>query len=174
MKSNPRRFRRRNSLRLIGYDYSNPGFYHVTVVITGRHSLLGEIENEAFLPSQAGLTVIDAWNDLPTFYPWICIDEFVIMSDHLHGIIEIADVPERRSLSIAMRRFKSLSASAVNEALNQTGQVWQRGFFDRVIRSDRDLDATRAYIRNNPLKGFLASELGYPGYQATDSRRVTA
>jgi len=148
-------YRRRNSLRLADYDYATPGYYHVTVIVAGRLPLLGEMKDETSEPSSSGLTVIDSWNELLSFYPWVWLDEFVVMPDHIHGIIRISDVEERQSLSIVMRKFKSSSSLVVNRNLGRKGTLWQRGFFDRVIRNDRELNATRAYIRNNPVKESL-------------------
>ncbi|MGI6377311.1 MAG: transposase [Anaerolineae bacterium] len=78
--------RRRNSLRLKGYDYAQAGCYYVTLCIQQRACLLGEIVQGAMRLSEAGRMVQAVWDDLPRFYPGVEIDAFVIMPNHIHGI----------------------------------------------------------------------------------------
>lgn len=85
--------RRRNSLRLKGYDYAQAGCYYVTLCIQQRACLLGEIVQGAMRLSEAGRMVQAVWDDLPRFYPGVEIDAFVIMPNHIHGILVLTADP---------------------------------------------------------------------------------
>ncbi len=77
----------RRSIRLPGYDYAAPGAYFVTVVTHGRQCLFGEVVNDMVLPNDAGRMVQAVWHELPVRFPGIDVDAFVVMPNHIHGII---------------------------------------------------------------------------------------
>ena len=79
--------RNRKSIRLKDYDYSHPGSYFVTVLVRNRECLLGEVIKGEMKLSEMGKIVENVWNELPTRYPCVGLDEFVIMPNHIHGII---------------------------------------------------------------------------------------
>lgn len=157
MKYDPERHHRR-STRLHGYNYSRPGAYFVTVCTHNRDLLL---ENEA-----AQEAVIGAWQGLPTRFPAVALDEFVIMPNHVHGIVVLGEVGElegaagraptnrtRPALGDVVLAFKSLSAIRANQILKRTGlPFWQRNYYERVIRDEQELGRIRQYIRDNPLR----------------------
>jgi hypothetical protein len=92
----------RRSIRLPGYDYSSPGFYFVTICVRDRALVLGSIQSGAFLPSGLGTIVANYWRSIPEHFPSVVPDEYVIMPNHLHGIVAIDEVKGRagqRSLS---------------------------------------------------------------------------
>ena len=89
----------RQSIRLKGYDYSQPGGYFVTIVAQNRDCLFGEIVEGEMRLSRAGRIVQHAWMDLPNHYPHVALDEFVIMPNHVHGIIVLTDTGRGRSVS---------------------------------------------------------------------------
>ena len=179
----------RRSVRLKGYDYSQPGAYFVTTVIQGREPILGTIVDGAMYLSKLGQIVHEAWVDLPRHYTHIQLDEFCIMPNHVHGIIIIlervdrdklrrrggshlsanASLPEgdfssegclpaqktrpydRYSLSEYIRAFKSFSARRINVLRKTPGlPVWQRNYYEHIIRNERELGHIRAYITANP------------------------
>ena len=88
MKFDPKIHHRR-SLRLQGYDYSQPAIYFVTIVTHGRESLFGEIESGEMRLNDAGQIVWDVWNSLPARYPEIALGTAVVMPNHFHGIIHV-------------------------------------------------------------------------------------
>ncbi|MEX2392423.1 MAG: transposase [Dehalococcoidia bacterium] len=135
----------RRSIRIPGYDYAVAGYYYVTMC-TAERELTLEFANVRD-------AVYEVWNGLPKRFPGLDIDEFVVMPNHVHGII-ILQPDARRLVALAdvMRAFKSISAIAGNRVLGRSGRpFWQRNLYERDIRRDRELDAVREYIRSNPL-----------------------
>ncbi|MDA8171195.1 MAG: transposase, partial [Nitrospiraceae bacterium] len=95
------------------------------------------------------------WEALPGNYPAVRLDEYVLMPNHLHAIIWIERARNNPALVLGniIRGFKSKTAVRINKFRNITGiPVWQRNFYERIIRDDNELDAIRAYIKDNPLK----------------------
>src|SRR3990167_4291390 len=81
----------RKSIRLKDYDYSHPGSYFVTILVRNRECLLGEIVEDKMVVNEFGKIVEHVWNELPARYPCVGLDEFVIMPNHIHGIIVITN-----------------------------------------------------------------------------------
>ena len=150
----------RKSIRLKAYDYSQPGAYFVTVVTNNRKPLFGEIVEGKMLLNALGEYVDRAWVWLGTRYPYVELDEYVVMPNHLHGIIFITDCgKQRKSLGQLIGAFKTRTARQNNLILGASGQMlWQRNFFERIIRNDRELQRARQYIANNPLRWELDAE----------------
>lgn len=84
---------RHKPLRLAGYDYAQAGTYVVTVVVQGRKCCLGSVENYAFRPTVAGDIVREVWERLPKRFPSIDLDAFVVMPNHVHGIVSLGAKP---------------------------------------------------------------------------------
>ena len=182
MKFNPDIHHRR-SVRLREYDYYSAGAYFVTICVFQRECLFGEVVDGEMLLNDAGNIVQAAWYDLPNHYPYVELDEFVIMPNHFHGVIVIASfdiveaglaiagsvgaglkpaptMPEqhvkRHGLPEIVRAFKTFSARRINTLRNNPGcPVWQRNYYEHVIRNEGDLANIRQYIANNPLKWDL-------------------
>jgi putative transposase len=159
--------RNRHSIRLWEYDYSQAGSYFVTVCTHGRECLLGEIVDGELAMNGAGLIVRAVLEQLPDRFPVILVDSFVIMPNHVHAIIVVTDtcsvgaglaLPGKTgaasgapTLGDVIRTFKSLSAIRVNRLLARIGQpLWQRNYYEHVIRNERTLNAIREYIARNP------------------------
>lgn len=143
----------RRSIRFQNQDYSRVDLYFVTVCVQGREHLLSEIVDGKVVLSPAGRIVDWAWNDLPKHYPHVRLDAFVVMPNHVHGVLEImeADLPRRHALPEVMRAFKSFSARRINRRQGTPGApVWQRTYYDRILRDTRELEAVRRYIAENP------------------------
>lgn len=175
MSHNPSSHRRR-SIRLGGYDYSQPGAYFVTVCTYGRRCLFGEVVAGAVRPNGLGKAVTRCWLELTSHYEGIQLDAFVVMPNHVHGVIIKQDIvacagaglrpaPTRVRdwpLSEAVRAFKSFSARRINALRNRPGApLWQRNYYEHVIRNEADLREVREYLAGNPLRWEL-DEL-YPG-----------
>jgi REP element-mobilizing transposase RayT len=155
---------RRHSLRLRNYDYSQAGMYFVTACTRERVCSFGEIINGEMYPTDAGEIVRMVWDALPEHYPQIALDIFVVMPNHVHGIVVIEPVgaglkpapTARHGLSEVMRAFKTFSSRRINEMRETPGdKIWQRSFWERVIRNDEELDRIREYIQNNPAQWTL-------------------
>lgn len=139
----------RKSLRIPGYDYSQPGAYFVTIVTHGRECLLGQILDGRMALSDAGRIVERTWFDLPNRYPGIRLDAFVVMPNHVHGIITLLDSTWKGSEIV--RGFKSVSARKINLIRDATGQpVWQRNYYEHIVRDEGELQRIADYIETNP------------------------
>jgi REP element-mobilizing transposase RayT len=137
-------FHDRRSIRLDGYDYTSAAFYFVTVCTFERELSLTGVDVSA--------VVAETWEALPTQFPGIELDEFRLMPNHVHGIIVLGN-DGGSALGDVMRAFKSISAKRCNSVLGLSGHpFWQRNYYERVIRNERELEAVRQYIRDNPLK----------------------
>jgi len=141
----------RRSLRLSSYDYSQAGAYFVTVCTWNRELLL---ESKAVRDA-----VQVAWEALPPRFPDGALDAFVVMPNHVHGIIALqgrgivgAQQAGAPTLGKVVRAFKSLSAIEANRILGRGGAFWQRNYYEHVMRDEKDLDRVRRYIQENPLK----------------------
>jgi putative transposase len=167
------------STRLRGFDYAKNGAYFITIITKNRICLFGEITHcgavetglrpvsitdptvtisfDILIPkmiiSDAGKIVSDCWYDLPKHYNNIILDEFILMPNHIHGIIKIQNRNDgniKHGLSEFMRAFKSFSSRRINEINGRVkNEIWQSRFYDHVIRSEDELSRIQIYIRNN-------------------------
>jgi REP element-mobilizing transposase RayT len=143
----------RRSIRLKGYDYSLAGAYYITNVSHGRECLFGDIQNSEMRLNRIGQIVRCAWFDLPRHYPYVELGTFCIMPNHVHMIIILNDKPspKRQPLSEIIRAFKSFSAKRINAIRKTPGiPVWQRNFYEHIIRSSDEHSRIHLYIENNP------------------------
>jgi len=172
----------RRSIRLQGYDYAGAGAYFVTICAHDHKCLFGEIVDGVMVLNDAGNIVADEWITTPAMRKNIVLDLFVVMPNHLHGIIAIHDdcrgtmhraqiqpdtkqegtmhraptkeqfgKPTSNSIPTIIRGFKSVVTKRINENRSTPGMpVWQRNYYEHVIRDDDDLNRIREYITNNP------------------------
>ena len=154
----------RRSNRLPGYDYSQNGYYSVTICTNDKKHLFGHVVNKEMVLSKYGEIVQQCWEKIPEHFPNIEIDEFQIMPNHVHGIIHICrgtacraptkgmfGKPLPGSLSTIIRSFKSAVTRQINQSRNTPGtRLWQRNFYEHVIRNEKDLLRIREYIISNP------------------------
>ena len=160
----------RRSIRLKNHDYSSAGEYFVTICSYNRECIFGEIIGEEMRVNEYGLIAQRTWQDLIYHIPNIKLDEFICMPNHIHGIIIIGDTfvgagsepaptEKQYELSEIVRQFKTFSAKRINEKRKSIGKpVWQRNYYEHIIRDDKDLNNTREYILNNPLTWFFDQE----------------
>jgi putative transposase len=149
---------KRKSIRLPGYDYSLSGAYFVTICALGHVDRFGEIVEGILYPSAEGEIIEACWAGLPHHYSHVELDAFVTMPNHIHGIIILRDSApvqmvqhKRHALSEIVRALKTFSARRINEHHGTPGEpVWQRNYYEHIIRNDSDLDRIRAYIATNP------------------------
>ncbi len=149
--------------RLPYYNYASAGLYFVTVCTHKRKHILGKIEKGKLELSPIGRIVEQCWKNILLSSPYASIDSFVIMPNHVHGIIvienpdekrEIVELkfrPERKSLSVVIRNFKGAASIRSHEQFPEV-KIWQSRFYDRIIRDEKELNAVRKYIADNPLK----------------------
>jgi putative transposase len=174
----------RRSIRLRGYDYSQPGAYFITICTQDRSYLFGEVVNGEIQMNEYGQIVHDAWNDLPNHYAGVVLDAFVIMPNHVHEVIVLTNDPIRDDfvgaglkpapthtkhvpLSEIVRAFKTFSARRINQHRGTPGApVWQRNYYEHIIRNEESLNHIREYILQNPIRWRLDRE--NPGRTGTD------
>jgi putative transposase len=153
------RKRRLSSLRMPGHDYSDPGDYFITICTYQRDPWLCEIEHTLVMLTSVGRIVERCWYALPAHYPHVQLSAFVIMPNHIHGIITLTqrtNDEKRHGLSEIIRWLKAVSAQHINLTCSTEGQPrWQRGFYDVIIRYPRHYAAIKQYIGENPLRWEL-------------------
>jgi len=201
MKYNPEIHHRR-SIRLKGYDYTQPGAYFVTFCAYQRLHLFGEVLNGEMILNDRGKIARDEWFKTAELRPYVKLyeDEFVIMPNHGHGIIwiegeglvgegspvgarrrraptlrtptetiETFGKPVKGSIPTIVRAYKSAVTYAVNKLENQRGAVlWQKNYYEHIIRNERELHNIARYIHNNPLNWQLDRD------NAQNTRKLSA
>ena len=161
----------RRSIRLPGWDYRSRGAYFVTIATQGRECLFGEVVDGEMVLSDFGNVVVEEWERTAQLRPYVRLDAFVVMPNHVHGIIWIVDddtamvvgaqrrcaptTPPNvlpRSLGAIVRAFKSAVTKRINLMRETPGApVWQRNYYERIVRNEQELNATRQYILDNPI-----------------------
>jgi putative transposase len=161
---------RRCSLRLKGYDYGGYGAYFVTICVTKRKCSLGSVVNGIFQLSKYGKIAADSWKWLQDHYSFVKLDEWVIMPNHLHGIVVLGDSWSEspsdlmgrirsKPLGRLIGAFKTVSTKKINVIRQMEGvPFWQRNFYDHVIRDEDSLNRIREYIVTNPQRWELDRE----------------
>jgi REP element-mobilizing transposase RayT len=161
----------RRSIRLKGYDYTRAGAYFVTICTKDRACLFGDVADGVMRLNQMGHIVRQCWLAIPDHVPPVLLDEFVVMPNHVHGIIVLVSPlqnddtptrprgPQRQSVGSIVGSFKSAATKRINEQRGTPGApVWQRDYFEHIIRNDESLNRIREYILNNPLQWALDRE----------------
>ncbi len=181
MPLDPQRHHRR-SLRLKGYDYAQTGAYFVTICTQDRECLLGEIVNGQMIVNVAGRMIEGWWDELTRKFPSIETDTYVVMPNHFHGVVLVGAAlcgrpepgrPESESdvqapsghprrgaptLGDIVDWFKTMTTNEyIREVKRQgwppfPGRLWQRNYYEHIIRGDDELRSIREYIANNPLR----------------------
>lgn len=156
----------RRSIRLAGYDYRQAGGYFVTMCTIDKQCLLGEVVSAEMHLSTLGCVVNDCWLWLAEQYAYVELDAWVVMPNHLHGILFImddggrgasrsapTDIAPRKPLGQLVGAFKTVSTRKAN-AIRQTPgrRLWQRNYYEHIIRNEADLNRIRHYIANNPAR----------------------
>jgi len=167
----------RCSIRLPNYDYSQPGAYFVTIVTWHRECLFGEVVSGKMRLNKFGLIAKQQWEKLPKRFPNIELGAFVIMPNHMHGNIMVVvgrgtaenlsdpdggsprrapthegfQKPVKGSIPTIIRSYKSSVSYRINLLRGTNGSiVWQRNYYEHIIRNDRDLQNKTDYIEANP------------------------
>lgn len=175
----------RKNIRLTGYDYAAEGGYFVTIVTHDREPLFGYVVDGEMVLNEFGKIVAEEWERSGAIRAEIELDNFVVMPNHFHAIVNIfqtgngdhsnctgdrpvaptmkttptANGPRPRSLGSLIAGFKSSVTTRINILRATPGTpVWQRNYYDHVIRSDREYEETAAYIANNPANWLTDAE----------------
>ena len=183
MKYDPEKHHRR-SIRLKGYDYTQPGGYYVTIVTQNRECLFGDVADGKMVLNGIGEIIEYYWQKIPQHFNHTNLGVFQIMPNHLHGIIMITDYavgamhsrnenvhfknnsirnasPQQTrphgtqpgSLAAIVQNFESVTTRKINHIRKTPGQkLWQRNYWEHIIRNENDLNRICEYIINNPLQ----------------------
>ena len=153
--------RERKPNRLTDYDYSQNGYYFVTLCAKDKREFFGSIAEGKMDLNKYGEIVNRCWYELPVHYLNCSSDAFVVMPNHLHGIIVINNEDAvgnglkpfpTHGLSEIMRGFKTFSSRRINEIKDFDKFQWQKSFYDHIVRDEESLRRIREYICFNPLK----------------------
>jgi REP element-mobilizing transposase RayT len=158
------------SARLKGFDYSSPGEYFVTICTGGMIEYFGEVVDDEMKRDALGEIAHQMWMHIPNHHEHVMLDEFIVMPNHVHGIIILCEKdhdvanskdvacnvftgisPKRGSLSTIIRSYKS-GVSNWCHANGYEDFSWQPRFYDHIIRDEKGLNAIREYIHNNPAQ----------------------
>ena len=165
----------RKFTRLKNYDYSTNGYYFVTVCVNDHRNLLGDIKDGKMTLNDAGEIINNTWQWLEKQYEYVELDQFIIIPNHIHGIICINDdrsrggsrtapTIKRKPLGRLIGAFKTVSTKQINLIRQTSGnQFWQRNYYEHIIRDENALYGIRKYILENPLKEELDWDNIYPG-----------
>jgi REP element-mobilizing transposase RayT len=170
---------RTESDRLRDWDYAASGAYFVTICTKGKRPFFGEVIDDAVRLSPIGQIAEQEWRRTETLRPNVSLDEFIIMPNHLHGIIVLPEgvetfcktslqrpdwyahaktmsalSPRAGSLGVIIRSYKG-AVTRWARAHGYPHFAWQRGYYDHIIRGPHDLDRIRHYIQHNPAKWAL-------------------
>lgn len=173
-------FLHRRSIRLQGYDYSQEGMYFITIGTHEKKCLFGYIRDHEMILNPYGKIANTQWQLLPERFPNISNGPFIIMPNHIHGIIIV-----RATLAIAhdsddpgatafhdpgatarvaptigrvVGAYKSLVVYHYLKYIDENntgitmGKIWQRNYYERIIRNENAYDRISSYIINNPVK----------------------
>lgn len=149
----------RRSIRLKGYDYSQSGAYFLTICTYNREPTFGEIEHGKMELNVYGRIVSARWYNLPRYHVHIELSAFAAMPNHIHGIMVIGSGVKHRPISEIVRGFKTFSSRRINEVRGTPGiSVWQRNYWEHVIRDQDSFNRIHDYIMTNPLRWHLDKE----------------
>jgi len=163
----PQPVRNRRSVRLRGYDYSRAGAYFITMCAKNRHCLFGTITEGTMVLNDAGRAATDCWLQIPDHFPHVELDEWVVMPNHIHGIVII--VGANHELNVQANNYSPLQYGTtptigsmvrgfkigVTKWYRQRSipsTIWQRNYWDHIIRNESELNRIRQYILDNPMQ----------------------
>ena len=162
---------RRRSIRLAGFDYTRNHSYFITVCAANQRCLFGRVVNGRLRPSLLGSVLAQEWERTASLRPYVESQVFVVMPNHFHALftlmrdgmfrddagrrarrsgLEALLGPERQSAGAIVRAFKSAVTRRARMELGQQGPVWQRNYYEHIIRNDREFLRARSYILRNP------------------------
>jgi putative transposase len=161
-------YTRRNTNRIPQHNYSAPGYYFITICTKNRLELFGTVKNGQIVLNDLGNMVNTWWQKTFEKYQNLLNDVYIIMPNHIHGIINIVGAGSSRpgnntnnkfnrrgdrapTIGQIIAYFKYQSTKQINILRNTPGlKIWQRNYYDHIIRNEKSLQKIREYIINNP------------------------
>ncbi len=168
----PGRVTRRTDPRLHGFDYGAPGAYFVTICAFGRGAVFGLVRDGELVPNRLGILVRRHLSELPARFPSLRLDEHIVMPDHVHAVVVLpgaGSMVAARARATATARARARATARARQAsplrlgtvigsfkagVSRVAgrRVWQRGYYDHIVRDEEDLDRIREYIATNPAR----------------------
>jgi len=151
----------RKITRLPGYNYRSYGPYVITTCTQDRVARFGRVSASGDLTlNDAGTMVLSIWCDIPRRFPGVELDACIVMPNHFHGLLALgADEPGRQAdLADIIGWFKAVTTNRYIWGVRDRGwprfheRLWQRKFYEHIMRNDRDLERCQQYIANNPIQ----------------------
>ena len=150
----------RKRLRAVNYDYDSAGLYFVTICTHHMEHRFGTVTAGQVELSDAGHLIGATWSAIPSRHDGVGMDAWILMPNHLHGIVVLGTVPDVTvpTLGTIVGQFKSLTTVEYTRKVNKgtfprfDRTLWQRGFHDHIIRSEASLTTAREYIAGNPAR----------------------
>jgi len=164
------------STRLPEYDYFQIGYYYITICTENKTNYFGKIENDIMFLNEIGEIANKYWLEIPEHYPNVKLDEYIIMPNHIHGIIFIknnvsennsgASVETQNIVSLQnQNKFQHIIPGSIGSIIRgfkigvtkwvrqntKIDTIWQRNYYDHIIRNEKSLYKIRHYIKYNPL-----------------------
>ncbi len=145
------------SKRLAGYDYSQPGFYFVTICTQDHRLVFSTIVDGQVCLKRPGQIAESVWVTLPRRFAHVKLDDYVLMPNHLHAILELTDLDpthagKRAALWEIVRVFKAATTYQIRHSEGKPWFAWQDEYYDTVIRTEAALQQIRRYILDNPVR----------------------
>lgn len=155
--------RHRKSIRLRGYDYSQAGLYFITICTHERLPLFGEIVDGKMVPNETGMMAGKCWCAIPDHFPRVILDEFIVMPNHVHGIITIGanDIGANNHLPLQHGTSRTIGSIVRGYKIGVTKWlranadvhvVWQRNYYEHIIRDEEAYLKIAEYIQTNPQR----------------------
>jgi len=172
----------RKHLRLMDWDYSSEGVYFVTICCHERQSCFGSICDNEIIPSEIGKIASQFWLEIPNHFPHVKLDEFIVMPNHIHGILILdyslvgtrhgMTLPPRKGSNHNINQFSKPLKNSVSVVINQYKSSvkrwcnqnsldyfrWQSRFYDEILHNEDSINRIREYIYNNPIN-WIGDEL---------------
>jgi putative transposase len=159
----------RRSIRLQEYDYSQAGMYYITICSAHHKNIFGKILNDEMVPNDWGRAAAEEWVRTAQIRPSVELDEFVIMPNHLHGILILLEIvpdslqiehplihekfgkPTSNTIPTIVRGYKSAVTKRINTLRGRAdGPIWQDGYYESIIRNFQAYEKIKEYTANNP------------------------
>jgi len=143
----------RKSPRLPDYDYSKAGGYFITICTYEKQHHFGDIKDAEMILSDIGQLAHDRWVMIPEFFPSVKLSDFVVMPNHVHGILFLNDDTEKQpTLGKIIANYKASITRLARREHDFTLQIWQSRYHDHIIRNLADLNRIRDYVQHNPAR----------------------
>jgi REP element-mobilizing transposase RayT len=147
---NNKHYPQRKSPRLQEYDYSQNGAYFITICTHNRAHVFGRIENGAMVLNAIGRIVAACWDAIPKHFAGTDVDVFVVMPNHVHGIVVLPG--GGAALGTVIGTYKAAVTRQIRALASVQGKIWQPRYHDHIIHNERSLQRIPEYIVNNPSR----------------------